>query len=37
MKQVGQSQPFFALAGLTKPKTPIRDNGYHDGGYQPSL
>lgn len=28
---------FFEQAGLTKPKTPVRDNGYHKGGYQLSV
>lgn len=27
---------FFPLAGLTKPRTPIRDNRHHDDGFQPS-
>lgn len=27
----------LALVGLTKPKTPNRDNEYHNGGYQLSL
>lgn len=31
------SQAFSALAGSTKPKTPMRDNGYQCSGYQHSL
>lgn len=26
-------QAFIALADLTQPKTPVRDNKYPDGGY----
>lgn len=36
-KQVGRSLVFFAWAGSTKPEIPVRDNKYHDSGYQLSL
>lgn len=34
MKLVWPSQAVFALAGFTKPKSSIRDNGHHNSGYQ---
>lgn len=33
MKEVQQRQSFLGLAGWTKPKSPIRDNRCHTGGY----
>lgn len=33
-KQVLNSQTFFLLAGLAKPKISVRDKTYHDTGYQ---
>lgn len=36
MKEVQQSQAFFALAGLTKPKTPVGDE-FHDHDYHVSV
>lgn len=32
--EVQHNQAFFALAGWTKPKTPARDNRYHNSGSQ---
>ena len=37
MKEAQHSQAFFAWSGSTKPKSPVRDNRYHDGGYQFAL
>lgn len=34
MNKVQHSQAFFVLLDLTKPKTPVGDNGYHVGSYQ---
>ncbi len=36
-KKGQHSQAFFALAGLTKPNTLVRDNRYHNYGYHLSL
>lgn len=32
--EVQHSQTLLALAGSIKPKTPVRDDGCHKGGYQ---
>lgn len=37
MKNVQQSQTFFALAGLTETKIKVSNHGSHDGGYRLSL
>lgn len=33
-KHIWHSYAFFPLASSTKPKAPVGDNGYRDGGYQ---
>lgn len=33
MKEVQHSQVLFALSVLTKPKTSVGDDVYHDSGY----
>lgn len=36
-KKVEHIQGCFALLGLTKPQTPVGDNGYHNSDYLLSL